>query len=362
MNPIQSHDKQFLRFLWVFTLAGLPAVACLLAARWHWAFILMPILLIHVAIPAIDAVVPADTAQAFERATAPSLATKLKAFDWPVWCLPSWYLAVITTIWLSKDLSGWTWVLAGVSLGATGGILAINAAHELIHRKSVWQRRAGGWLLAGVCYGAFKTEHVRGHHLWVATQRDTASAKRGQLLYTFMAKSIIGTMANAWRLEREKPLLQNEFWQLNALSVVLAITIYLSAGLAGLGMFLIASFVAIIELEIINYIEHYGLNREQDSNGRFIKVTEQHSWNVNTPIANTFLFNLQRHSDHHMNAGREYLALRDMVDAPRLPGGYGAMVLMALIPPLWFKVMDHALDKHAQSQQDQSLANQAKQN
>ena len=113
-----------------------------------------------------------------------------------------------------------------------------------------------------------------------------------------------------------------------------------------MGLFLIASLVAIVELEIINYIEHYGLNREKQISGRFVKVTEQHSWNVNTPIANTFLFNLQRHSDHHMNAGREYLALRDMPDAPRLPGGYGAMVLLALVPPLWFKVMNKALDQH----------------
>ena len=307
----------------------------------------------------MDALVPADTAQAFDRPTAPPLAAQLKAFEWPIWCLPGWYIAVVSTIWFSQDLSGWTWVLAGVSLGATGGILAINAAHELIHRKSIWQRRAGGWLLAGVCYGAFKTEHVRGHHLWVATERDTASAKRGQLLYTFMVKSIIGTIVNAWRLEREKPLLQNEFWRLNALSLLFAVTIFFTAGLAGLGLFLIASCVAIIELEIINYVEHYGLNREQDSNGRFVKVTEQHSWNVNTPIANTFLFNLQRHSDHHMNPGREYLALRDMVDAPRLPGGYGSMVLLALIPPLWFKVMDKALDAHDQARQNQSLQNQA---
>ena len=350
------NDKRFLRYLWVFSLAGLPATACVMAAHWHWAFITLPILLIHVGIPALDALLPADTAQAFERANAPALADKLKAFDWPVWCLPAWYVAVFSTTWFSQDLSGLTWVLAGVSLGATGGILAINAAHELIHRKSPQQRRAGGWLLAGVCYGAFKTEHVRGHHLWVATERDTASAKRGQLLYTFMVKSIIGTVVNAWRLEKTKPVLQNEFWRLNGLSVLLATGIYFAAGLVGLGLFLIASFVAIVELEIINYIEHYGLNREQESNGRFVKVTEQHSWNVNTPIANTFLFNLQRHSDHHMNAGREYLALRDMVDAPRLPSGYGAMVLMALVPPLWFKVMNKALDAHHQGRLDHTSA------
>lgn len=308
--------------------------------------ILLPLFLVHGLIPLLDALLPADTLASFDRQNGPPLAQTLNAFDWPTWCLPAWYVSLFSTIWVGQHLSGWTWLFAAVSLGATGGILAINASHELIHRKSVWQRRAGGFLLAGVCYGAFKIEHVRGHHLWVATDKDAASAKRGQLLYSFMIKSMIGTIANAWRLEKDKPLLKNEFWRLNGLSVCVGAGLYFATGWSGLGLFLIASLVAIIELEIINYIEHYGLNREQEPNGRFIKVTEQHSWNVNTPIANTFLFNLQRHSDHHMNAGREYLALRDMPDAPRLPGGYGAMVLLAMVPPLWFKVMDKALDQH----------------
>ncbi len=355
------------RYLRVFLLTGIPSCVAL-ALLWRertlgpW-LALLPFLLIHGLIPALDHLLGPDPTPAISRNQLSRTAQRWKAMDWPVFCLPAWLLTLFGTVTVlalggaeagagpqAGSGAGLIWWFAAFSVGAAGGILAINPAHELIHRSSPFQRRCGGWLLAAVCYGAFKIEHVRGHHLWVGTDRDTASAYLGQNLYHFIIRSVAGTLSNALRLENKRcanarhqglaRILHNEFWQLNALSVLFAAAIYLIDGWRGVGFFALVSLIAVLELEIINYIEHYGLRRKRGADGRYEPVTEQHSWNVNQPIANSFLFNLQRHSDHHMNPGREYLALRSLDKAPQLPAGYGSMVLLALIPPLWFKIMN----------------------
>jgi alkane 1-monooxygenase len=351
VQPAKSPDPwSVLRFALVFTITGLPALCAWAAGLgYSWASAIT-LASVHLVIPLLDALGPADHSTAIDRAKVKGSWIVSKAFDWPVWCLPAWLVAVFSTLWFTQNSTGVTWLLCVAGLGATGGILAINPAHELIHRRSPWQRFAGGLLLASVNYGVFKIEHIRGHHRWVSTDRDTASAKRGWSVYYFAPRSILGTFMNGFKIEQQRinakqlSWYQNEFWLWTGISSALAAALFFVAGWQAVGGFYLASLIAILELELINYIEHYGLRRKLNAQGEPEAVNEHHSWNCNTWVVNAFLFNLQRHADHHAHPGREYLALRDLPDAPRLPAGYGSMILLALVPPLWYKRIHPMLD------------------
>jgi alkane 1-monooxygenase len=349
-----------LRFLVVFLTATSPIYGWYwalnnLAPSWALFFLWLPLLSIHGLVPIGDLLLKGDNHPPIEGQT--PFFNKLL----PLLCLPAWYAAVLSGAYLAAGpgINGWAIAAISLSLGAIGAILAINPAHELIHRNSPLERNAGGLLLAGVCYGAFKVEHVRGHHLNAATPRDTASAVKGESVFSFAPKSMIGTVVHAHSLESSrlkklgltpfsvKWLFKNEVLRWNFVSLLLALAIGLAWGPWSLAVFLLASLGAILELEVINYIEHYGLRRKQISDSarpgvqRFEPVQEHHSWNANSIMSNVFLFNLQRHSDHHAHAGKDYLHLASVSSAPQLPAGYSIMFLVALCPPLWRKMMDH---------------------
>jgi alkane 1-monooxygenase len=242
------------------------------------------------------------------------------------------------------------WVL---SMGTVSGILAINVAHELIHKPSRLEQIGGGLLLSSVAYGSFKIEHVYGHHAWVATDKDPSSAKRGETIYTFVPRAIVRNIANAFqlqasRLERQgKPYWSwhNELLWWTGLTLVMAVAATAVFGKMGLIFFVGQALIAVVQLEIINYIEHYGLRREHDAQGRPERVTPMHSWNSSYFLTNAYLFQLQRHSDHHANAARPYQDLQHHDGAPQLPGGYGAMMMLTLLPPLWRTVIHPRLDR-----------------
>jgi alkane 1-monooxygenase len=331
-------------FLW-------PIAAKAGSAPWQtWAFWL-PLFSVHCLIPALDLFLGADNHPAVEGKTR-TLNRVL-----PALCLPAWLLVVLIGCYIASFELLSTLDLVGIvlSLGSMGAVLAINPAHELIHRNSSLERNVGGLLLAAVGYGAFKVEHVRGHHLYAATSKDTASAEKGDSVFAFIVRSFLGTMINAHALENQRLKriglrasnpqwwLKNEIVRWNGVSVLLAIGVAVTLGPVALLVFVLAGLGAIFELEVINYIEHYGLRRKTLENGRYEPVKEQHSWNTNTLGANVFLFNLQRHSDHHAHAGKDYLHLSSIASAPQLPFGYSVMFLVALCPPLWRKLMDHRI-------------------
>jgi alkane 1-monooxygenase len=236
------------------------------------------------------------------------------------------------------------WVM---SVGFISGIIAINVGHELIHKNSRLERTAGGIILATTAYGTFKIEHVLGHHAWVATDRDASSAKRGQSVYTFVPHAIIHNALNAVRLSAASLKRRgysawswrNELWWWSGISIALSALLGVAFGPMAVVFFFAQSLVAIVSLEIINYIEHYGLRRKMEANGRAEKVLPTHSWNSSYFLTNAFLFQLQRHSDHHANAARRYQTLEHHDAAPQLPGGYGAMMMLTLVPPLWRAVI-----------------------
>ena len=236
-----------------------------------------------------------------------------------------------------------------LSLGMVGGILAINIGHELIHRNNKAERFLGGVLLASVCYGVFKVEHVRGHHLRVGTADDPATARLNETAYAFVPRAIFGTYAHGWRLERERlagaglngvaAMLQNEVLHWSWLSVAMAMAAFAFTGIAGIIVFALAGLVAIIELELVDYIEHYGLVRTRDAEGKLAAVRYEHSWDYAGWLTNALLINLQRHSDHHAHGGRAFGALNNHAEAPQLPLSYAGMMVLALVPPLYRAVI-----------------------
>jgi alkane 1-monooxygenase len=242
------------------------------------------------------------------------------------------------------------WLL---SQGIVGGVLAINTAHELIHKDEKLEQFAGGVLLTSVGYHGFKIEHVRGHHVHVSTPEDASSARFRQSLWNFLPRALIRNTRNAWKLEAERLRkanksvisLQNELVAWSLLWVVFGAAFTWWLGALGLVFFIAQGFFAACSLEIINYIEHYGLERQQLADGRYERTTHLHSWNSDYALSNLLLFHLQRHSDHHAFPKRRYSILRHHEDSPQLPGGYAAMFVLALFPPLWFKVIDPRVQK-----------------
>ena len=304
-------------------------------------FALWPILVSFGLISLIDYVVGKDKSQPDENARQISLYRWIALASLPVHMLALWWgLHVYTTAnfdWTGK--LGWI-----LSVGAVSGMLAITAAHELIHKQSKLEQWVGGILLSSVCYGGFKIEHIYGHHVHVSTPQDASSAKYGQSVYHFLPRAVYFNTRNAWRLEAARlqrhklSAWHNEMLRWTLFSLAFAATAYALFGAAGLVFFIGQSIVAFCELEVINYVEHYGLERQKTERG-YEKVKPEHSWNSSYRMMNWFLLNLARHSDHHASASRRYQELRHFEDAPQLPGGYAAMVMLALVPPLWFRVI-----------------------
>lgn len=304
-------------------------------------FSLWPIFVNYGVVTVIDYAVGMDHSQPAENARQIPLYRWIALAALPAHLLAlGWGLYIYTTAnfdWSGK--LGWIF-----SVGAVSGTLAITAAHELIHKQSKLEQWAGGILLSSVCYGGFKIEHIYGHHVHVSTPQDASSAKYGQSVYHFLPRAVYFNTRNAWRLEAARlqrhKLSQwhNEMTRWTAFSFAFALTAYLLFGVAGIVFFIGQSIVAFCELEVINYIEHYGLERQKTTNG-YERVRPEHSWNSSYRLMNYFLLNLARHSDHHANASRRYQELRHFEEAPQLPGGYGAMLMLALVPPLWFRVI-----------------------
>lgn len=312
----------------------------------HWVALGMPWLTLVISfmlIPLLDAAVgrPSPTA----RPEGPALARWIPRLQ-----LPLQAVLLVQAVRIAPALDPWQFVFFGLAVGAVTGGLGITIAHELGHRAATIDRVIAKALLVSVCYGHFFIEHVRGHHVRVATPDDPATAPRGMNVYRFIVRSVAGSLMHAWRLEALRLAQQGRSawhvsnWVLTGslFSVALMAAAAWLGGTSGLMLFALQAAVAVVLLEVINYIEHYGLLRRRIE-GRYEPVREQHSWNADFIVSNWILFNLQLHSDHHAHMRRPYEQLRTVPDAPQLPAGYPAMVVLALVPPLWFAAMDQRL-------------------
>ncbi|GAB3802473.1 alkane 1-monooxygenase [Micromonospora zhanjiangensis] len=278
--------------------------------------------------------------------------------------LPAQYAALIVccAVWASGDVGALDRVGLVATVGVVNGI-AINTAHELGHKRERAERWLSKVALAPTGYGHFYVEHNRGHHTRVATPEDPASARLGETYWGFWPRTVLGSLRSAWRLETGRFRIRGRTpwtWRndiLNAWSMTLVLSVAL-VGVFGPGVlpFLLAqAVVGFSLLEVVNYLEHYGLARQRTAAGRYEKVDPRHSWNSDRTVTNVFLFQLQRHSDHHANPLRRYQALRTFDVSPQLPAGYATMVLVALVPPLWRRIMDHRVLAHYGG--DPALAN-----
>ena len=309
-------------------------------------FAVFPIGVVFGALPLIDAI---SGVPPFSR-EAPDLAFN-KWFRLVTW---AWVPMQLTLIWWLVwrvplvDLTLWERVAAAVSVGVATGAIGMAFAHELIHRRQGYERALGNILLSSVTYPHFAIEHVKGHHRQVGTPRDPATARRGESVYRFLPRTVLGSIASAWRIERTRLNNQRQVvWSMHNLMLryaMIEIAIYsviaATLGPASAALFAVQSVVAIAILEIINYVEHYGLQRKEVAPGTYEPIRPEHSWDSASRVSNWLLINLPRHSDHHLAAAKRYQSLELLPHAPHLPGGYGAMVLLALLPPLWFRVMD----------------------
>ena len=245
-----------------------------------------------------------------------------------------------------------------VSLGVYASSI-INVAHELGHRPNPVAQFHARLALLSVSYMHFVIEHNRGHHVLVATPDDTATSRKNQTVYAFWRQSVLGGYRSAWRLEAKRlGRINRPVWSTDNEMIRFALLpLLLMAALTGLFSwwagqltwivpiyFVAQSVIAFLSLECVNYIEHYGIMRRELAPGRYERVNPLHSWNANHRLSNLMLFQLQRHSDHHAFAARPYQVLRHFDESPQLPFGYPVMILMSLVPPLWFSVMNPRLE------------------
>ena len=240
-----------------------------------------------------------------------------------------------------------------IAMGLCCGILGINVGHELGHRFKAYERWMAKLSLMTSLNMHFMHEHNQHHHKAVSTPEDPATAKYGEPIYFFWLRSMTGVYAWAWKLEKAR--LEREripFWSLrnqmisdHLLEIALVLGIALSFNGHVALYFVYAALIGHIVLETVNYIEHYGLQRKKEAYNRYETVRPQHSWNSDHVLGRLHLFELSRHSDHHYRAGRKYQILRHMDESPQMPTGYPGMMLLALVPPLWFAVMNPRVKK-----------------
>jgi alkane 1-monooxygenase len=275
------------------------------------------------------------------------------------WCtylfIPIQYAGLVFACWLwsSGTLSTVDDIGLMLTVAMVSGI-AINTAHELGHKRDSLERWLSRVALAQSGYGHFFIEHNRGHHVRVATPEDPASARLGESFYSFLPRTVIGSLRSAWRLERTRLermgrspwTVRNDILSAWAMTALLFAALTVAFGPVVLPYLLGQAVLGFSLLEVVNYLEHYGLLRQRREDGRYERTRPEHSWNSNNVASNVLLYHLQRHSDHHANPVRRYQALRHVDEAPQLPTGYAGMIVLAAVPPLWRRVMDPRLLAH----------------
>lgn len=263
-------------------------------------------------------------------------------YMWALWLWPIVEIIIICGGGYVINSYNWTyWQIAGLALstGLVNGAIGMSVAHELMHRTSNMERTLGQIILTMIMYPHFYIEHLLGHHKNVATSKDAGTSMRNESLYRFIPRAIYTSYTNAWALATKHN--RAHIMYLYHFFVAMFIWFMFSiSGICGVVYTIIQSIVAILFLETVNYIEHYGLVRNDTE-----RVSLLHSWNTDKISTNYLSFKLQRHSDHHRDPKRRYQNLRDFPDTPRLPTGYTGCMLLATIPPLWYKYMNPRLDK-----------------
>lgn len=351
-------DKK--RFGWLLSPA-LPVIGIGIVAGYHFGpkktktlFALGGPLLLHVIIPTLDALIGEDNSNPSDHEIQtlqkdPYYDRIVKLYI-PLQMAANAFAGYVVT---RPKVSLFHQILLGMSMGAINGV-GVNTAHELCHRP---QKKDHYWSHASLmplAYNHFRIEHPYGHHKRVATPEDPASSKMGESFYAFLPRTIIGGIRSAIEIEKCRLArkgvgfwhYQNELFQGWAMSALYHLSLCTAFGKKVIPYNVTQALYGIGLFEIINYVEHYGLKRAQKPDGRYERTLPEHSWNNNNIVTNLFLYQLQRHSDHHAYPSRPFQALRHFDEAPELPSGYATMLIPALIPKLWFHIMDQRVFEH----------------
>lgn len=240
-------------------------------------------------------------------------------------------------------------------VGVISGTVGINYSHELMHQKNKIERWLADFLLAMVLYSHFRSEHLLVHHRYVGTPRDPVTARMNESFYRFYPRVLHQCFWSAWGAEKamlaRKDLpatdFSNPFWKYGALQLAFVLLAFVLGGWVGVVLFAVQAGVAIWQLELVNYIEHYGLTRKHLGDGKYEHTQPRHSWNSAQKASNWLLINLQRHSDHHYKPDRRFPVLQNYTeaDAPQLPYGYPVMTIAAMMPRIWRRVMNPRVHK-----------------
>ena len=334
-----------LKYLTAYTIPIAAIIGLLL--RNEWAFF-TPIFA-FVFIPIVEMILPIDNRNLSKDQT------QRKKSHWffdlllynnlpLIYGIVGWFLYSATWAnYTTAELVGLTFSV-GIAVGSNG----INVAHELGHRTTQWEKTLGKMLLLPALYMHFYIEHNFGHHQHAATKEDPASARYNQSVYSFWFTSIVRQYSSAWRIQLDLLKRDNHaflsikndmLWYVVFQSVYLLTLFFLFGSHIAFLAFMVGLSAAIL-LETINYIEHYGLSRKKTDSGRYERVREVHSWNSNHVLGRVMLYELTRHSDHHYRAHKKYQVLEYHEVSPQLPFGYPASMVLSLLPPLWFKIMN----------------------
>ncbi len=240
-------------------------------------------------------------------------------------------------------------ISTGIILGGNG----INIAHELGHRNTWYERTMAKMLLLPSFYMHFIIEHNHGHHKWVSTDKDPASSRFNENVYFFFVRSTVMSYVSAWQIAAEQTSraghaaygLRNPMYPFVIIQTLYLLAVGFICGWIIVPFAIVAGILGFLLLELVNYIEHYGLRRSKTASGRYEPVKPHHSWNSNHEIGRIVLYELTRHSDHHFKANRKYQILRHFDDSPQMPLGYPGSMLLALVPPLWFAYMNPKVEE-----------------
>ncbi len=314
-------------------------------------WLLLPLLLNYGIAPVADWLIGEDTNNPPEAVVAQL--DRDPYYRWLTYlAVPMHYVSLVGVAWyaVAANLSWWAFTGLAVVAGLTGG-LAINSGHELGHKNSRLERWLAKLALALPAYGHFTIAHNLGHHRNVSTPADPASARMGESIYRFALREIPGAFREAWALERDRLARRGrKAWTADnlilrsyALTVAITLALVVAFGWLMIPFLLVHHFFAWWGLTSANYVEHYGLLRGRQPDGRYEPCKPHHSWNSNHIYSNLVLFHLERHSDHHAHPLRRYQSLRHFDDLPALPNGYFGVYLLAYVPWLWFRIMDPRL-------------------
>jgi alkane 1-monooxygenase len=343
-------NTRALKYLTPLTLYVLAGISFSSAGWLTWS----PMLYAWVLIPLIELLLIPSTKNM--NAAEEEIAKKDRMYDYMLYVIVVIQFAALGFFLFSMKQEGLAWwEITGkiFSMGLLCGTFGINVAHELGHRVNSFEQALAKSLLLTSLYMHFFIEHNKGHHKNVATPEDPSSARYNEPVYAFYFRTIIFSYLSAWKIANDdvrkkgKPVFSfaNEMLQAQLIQLALLLVIYFAFGWLILLYFIAAAFIGITLLETVNYIEHYGLQRRQTAAGRYERAMPHHSWNSNHVLGRLMLFELSRHSDHHYLASRKYQVLQHHDDAPQLPTGYPGSMLLALVPPAWFYIMNKKINK-----------------